>query len=105
MFKNRQVYNFSPIFKYAEKHYEIGWNQANDIFFGNVLEYGKYTDVYPFDWASYIDQEDNHRSKALDYTAEEVLAMSKSDQSYIILAAYFESVPDNVDDEILVDCT
>ena len=103
--QNMQVYNFALIFKFAEDNYGIGWNDANDVFFGNSLDYGKHSEVYPGDWSAYIDLEAEPKSKALDYTKEEVLAMDKADQSYIIVSAYFESLTENVDDTVLVDCT
>ena len=103
--ETRQVYDFSDIFKFAESRYGIGWNDANDVFFNGVLEYGKHSEVYPGDWSAYIDLEAKPKSKALDYTKEEVLAMDKADQSYIIVSAYFESLATNVDDTVLVDCT
>lgn len=36
--------DFSDIFNYAEKRFDIGWNEACDIFFGNSLDYKSYNE-------------------------------------------------------------
>jgi hypothetical protein len=105
MFKNRKIFNFAEIFNYAEKQYGINWNPCNDVFFGNSLEYGKHTEVYPADWSAYTSFSDVMvRPRASNYTRKEVECMTDCDKSYVILSAYFESlgVTDSV---VLVDCT
>ncbi len=102
--KTLTVVDFSDIFNFATKHYGIGWNECNDVFFGNSLEYGKHTTAYPSDWPEYIDLKIELKDKASDYTKEEVEQMSDVDKSYVILSAYFESL--NISEsEVLVDCT
>ena len=100
-----KVFEFSPIFSYAEKYYGIGWNECNDVFFGNSLEYGRHTTVYPGDWAAYTGFSDVMvKPLASNYTRKEVEAMSVPDRSYVILSAYFEA-QGITDGEVLVDCT
>jgi len=102
--KSRKIFDFGEIFHFAEKNYGIGWNPCNRVFFGNSLEYGKHTTVYPGEWGAYINLNIELKEKASDYTREEVEKMNDIDKSYIILAAYFESLGVK-DDEVLVDCT
>jgi hypothetical protein len=102
--KTLKVFEFDQIFYFAEKKYGIGWNECNDVFFGNSLDYGKHSTVYPHDWSAYIDLEIIAKDKASDYSKNEIEAMSNIDKSYIILSAYFESL-DITDDEVLVDCS
>ncbi len=102
--KTMKIFDFADIFHYAEKKYNIGWNECNDVFFGNSLEYLRHSTVYPSDWADYIGIDITLKNKASDYTKDEVKKMCNLDKSYIVLSAYFESL--NVkDDEVLVDCT
>ena len=42
----RNEVKFSEIFEYAEEHFNIDWNTANDVFFHHVFEYGKHDTVY-----------------------------------------------------------
>jgi len=101
--KTLKIFEFDEIFYYAEKHYGIGWNECNDVFFGNSLEYGRHSTVYPGDWSAYIDFELEVKDKASDYTKDEVNAMTDNDKTYVILSAYFESL--NIKDgEVLVEC-
>jgi hypothetical protein len=102
--KTLKVFDFADIFKFAEDHYGISWNESNDVFFGNSLDYGKHTTVYPLDWTSYMNLSELAKNKASDYTKDEVKKMNNHDQSYVILSAYFESLFID-DDEVLVDCT
>jgi len=102
--KTLKVFDFAAIFKFAEKNYGIGWNPCNDVFFGNVLEYGKHTTVCPSDWIQYVDMSIPEKSKASDYTKEETNKMDDVSKSYIIVSAYFESLG-ITDDEVLVNCT
>jgi hypothetical protein len=102
--ETQKVFDFADIFRFAENEYGIGWNPCNDVFFGNSLEYGKHSTVYPLDWAGYVSFDDaDLKDKASDYTREEVEKMDDIDKSYVILSAYFESL--NIDDdEVLVNC-
>jgi hypothetical protein len=102
--KIMKVFDFSDIFHYAEKHYGISWNECNDVFFNNSLEYQRHTTVYPNDWKGYVDLEMTLKNKASDYTKDEVKVMTDLDRSYVILSAYFESLGIK-DNEVLVDCT
>ena len=103
--KTLKVYDFDSIFHYAEKHYGIGWNDCSNVFFGNSLEYGKHTTVYPKDWAAYVSFSDVMlRPRASNYTRVEVESMKDDDKSYVILSAYFEFLGETAD-EVLVDCT
>ena len=100
-----KVFDFADIFHYADKYYGIGWNSCNDVFFGNSLEYGRHSTVYPKDWTAYVSFSDVVlKPLASNYTRLEVESMDDSDKSYVILSAYFESL-DVPDDEVLVDCT
>ncbi len=106
--KNVTVVNFADLFRFAEEHYGIGWNPCNDLFFDNGrLEYTKHTSVDMGDWPEYVSfyEDGNLKDKAGDYTKEEVLAMNEDDKSYIILAAYLESLEIEDGKEILVDCS
>ncbi len=101
--KTVQQITFVDIFKYAEK-YGIGWNEANNVFFHNNLEYGSVTNLYGGDdWRGYTDMwnDDNPRD-ALDYTVEEVQAMCKRDQAYLIAGAYLNE--HKIEGEVQVDC-
>jgi len=102
--KELKVFDFAAIFKFAEENYGIGWNESNDVFFGNSLEYGRHTTVYPFDWSSYMNFDELAKNKASDYTKEEVENMDDHDKSYVILSAYLESL-NITDDEVLIDCS
>ena len=102
--KTLKVFDFADVFHFAEKHYGIDWNSCNDVFFNNSVEYGKHSNVYPSDWAAYIDLELIKKDNASDYTSNEVEAMTDCDKSYVILSAYFESLNISAD-EVLVDCT
>ena len=103
--EKKYVIDFSLIFKFAEEHYGIDWNTANDIFFNGNLEYTKHTAVDMGSWVEYINERIEVKEKAGDYTKEEVLAMSDNDKSYVITAAYLETldIPDG--EEVLVDCS
>jgi hypothetical protein len=103
--KTQKVIDFSDIFTYADTMYGISWNECNNVFFGNSLEYGQHCTVYPKDWAAYVGFSDvMQRPLASNYTRLEVESMSNLDKSYVILSAYFESIG-VTDDEVLVDCT
>ena len=99
------VIDFSDIFKYAEEHYGLEWNPCNDIFFNGRLEYGKHTSVDMGDWVEYIDLDVEQKDKAGDYTKEEVLEMDDNDKSYVITAAYLESLDIKDGEDILIDCS
>jgi len=104
--KKKTVVDFASIFYFAEEQYGIDWNTCNDIFFSGRLEYGKHTEVDMGDWSEYVSLEDDEiKENATEYTKEEVLAMNDYDKSYVITAAYLESllIPDG--EEILVDCS
>jgi hypothetical protein len=103
--KELKVFDFSDIFKYAESHYGIGWNECNDVFFNGSLEYGRHSTVYPKDWAAYTGFSDIMlKPRASNYNKKEVGSMNNLDKSYVILSAYFEA-EGVTDDEVLVDCT
>ena len=102
--KKLKVFDFADIFRFADKEYGIHWNTCNDVFFGNSLEYGRHTTVYPGDWGGYIDLHMAKLDKASDYSKDEVEKMDNNDKSYVILNAYFESL-NITDSEVLVDCT
>jgi hypothetical protein len=113
--------DFCDLFKFAEVEYGIDWNSANDVFFGNCLEYGKLQRIYPEEWKDYVytldeilgkksseatDREirramDNF--KALNIPKEEVEEMDNNDQSYVILGAFFETI--NITKPVLMDCS
>lgn len=40
----RNEVDFSEIFKFAAEHYNISWNDSNDLFFHGILTYKKYND-------------------------------------------------------------
>ena len=102
--KSTKVYNFSDIFEFADKHYNIGWNLCNDVFFGNSLDYGQHTTWYAGECNGYVGfSDDMMKPLASDYSKREVAAMSNYDKSFVILDAYFESV--NETGEVLIDCT
>ena len=100
----RKIFDFSDIFFFATKVYGISWNECNDVFFNNSLEYLRHTTVYPADWSGYVSFMKTSKEKASDYTKEEVKRMSNVDKSYVVLSAYFESL-NITDEEVLVDCT
>ena len=101
--KKVRQYDFCDIFHFALEKYGIHWNPCNDIFFGNAFEYRTVTDYYIEDFKGCTDlwDKEDTKEKASDYTKEEVLAMSKSDQSYLITSAYFESI--GVSGEVQID--
>jgi len=103
--KTLKIFEFSDIFNFATNEYDIGWNECNDVFFNNSLEYQRHSTVYPADWKAYISFDYlEAKDKASDYTKDEVKQMTDLDKSYVILSAYFESL--NIkDSEVLVDCT
>ena len=102
--KKTKVHDFADIFRYAEEHYDIGWNRCNQVFFGNSLEYGKHTPWYAGDWMGQVGFSDVMlKPLASNYNKREVFAMSNLDKSYVILDAYFESI--NETGEVLIDCT
>jgi hypothetical protein len=103
--KKVTVIDFAQIFKFAEEQYGIDWNSANDIFFNGRLEYTKHTSVDMGDWIEYIDLNIEEKEKAGDYTKEEVLAMTDNDKSYVITAAYLESLDIQKGEDILIDCS
>ncbi len=97
------MFDFADIFRFAGKKFDIGWNQANDVFFGNSLDYGSVTDIYPKDWRGYVSFDESAKDKASDYTKEEVKEMNNYDKSYVVLAAYFEA--QNIKyDEVCINC-
>lgn len=102
--KTLKVFEFDKIFNFADKKYGIGWNECNDVFFGNSLDYGKHSTVYPHDWKAYVSLYEDFSKEASDYTNDEIKEMSNIDKSYVILSAYFESLG-ITDDEVLVDCS
>jgi hypothetical protein len=104
-YKAYKVFDSAAIFRFAEEKFGIDWNSANDVFFGNSLEYGKHTRVYPADWQANVSFPDaGLKEKASEYTMEDVEQMTDIDKSYVILTAYFESLGVD-DDEVLVDCS
>lgn len=40
----RNEVDFSEIFKFAAKNYNISWNDSNNLFFDGILTYKKYND-------------------------------------------------------------
>jgi len=103
--KRLKIFDFADVFKFAEDNYGIGWNESNNVFFGNSLDYQRHTSVYPGDWGGYVSFEDDYiKDKASEYTKEEVAKMSDVDKSYVVLEAYLESLG-ITDDEVLIDCS
>jgi len=92
---------FSEIFHYAEK-YGVGWNEANDLFFNDPLQYGSVTDLYGGDdWRGYTSFWEGDQ-KALDFTVEEVQAMDDTDKARVIIGAFLNE--NNIKGDIQVDC-
>jgi hypothetical protein len=102
--KKVTVIDFSKIFNFAEEQYGIDWNTANDVFFNGRLEYGKHTGVDMGDWVEYVGFE-AVKDNAHDYTKEEVLAMDDYDKSYVITAAYLESLDIEEGEDLLINCS
>jgi hypothetical protein len=48
------VVSFSEIFYFAKEEFNVSWNDANDLFFGNILRYKGYNDI----WLEELDEED-----------------------------------------------
>lgn len=44
--KTEKTVTFSEIFEFAGKEFQVDWNQANDLFFNNVLEYKSFNRFY-----------------------------------------------------------
>ena len=101
--KKVQQIEFSEIFHYAEK-YGIGWNEANDVFFNDPLQYGSVTNLYGGnDWMGYVGfGVDEDPKPALEYTVEEVEAMDRNDQAWVIIGAYLNE--NNIEGDVQVDC-
>jgi len=95
MIKTIQQIDFDEIFFFAEKEYGINWNTCNDIFFGNSIDYNNVTDFEYIEWQCYMGfwkDESSFDIKASSFTKEEVLGMTSPEQSYLIVAAYLESL-------------
>ncbi len=94
--------DFCNLFYFAESKHGIGWNDANDFFFGNALEYKSFDE--------FSDPMENvHLEKEL--TNIEILALTIEDmedlgieddcsQSYVVIAQYM--IENNID-ELMVD--
>jgi hypothetical protein len=90
--KSVKMVNFSDIFYFAEKEYQIHWNTANNLFFRNdVFEYGSVKNIYPGDaraWFRDIDAPKGFKSS--DIPKERFVQLCDSDKAWIILLAYCE---------------
>lgn len=101
--KRVRVVEFSEIFNFADKNYDIGWNACNDLFFNDHIQYKSVTDIYPEELLFYVSFYKSVKRKAADYTKEEVSKMSNSDKSNIILSAFFDSKNIKTG-KVMVDC-
>ncbi len=41
---SRNEADFSEVFDFAVKEFNVGWNQCNKLFFGTILDYQKHND-------------------------------------------------------------
>ena len=72
MIEQQNTVGFDAIFRYAEKHpLNIGWNEANDIFFNTFLTYKGYNHIYAEDLEYNLEEEDKDSDI---YKAARVLA-------------------------------
>jgi hypothetical protein len=44
--EKKNVVSFSEIFYFAKEEFNVSWNDANDLFFGNILRYKGYNDIW-----------------------------------------------------------
>jgi len=84
--KKVAVIGFTEVFNYAKKNYNIAWNPANDLFFGNAFEYRQMESV-------------DIELKYLPLTVEEVEALDDYKKANAILSKFLDSLslPDDID--------
>lgn len=114
--KTKKIQDFSNIFYFAEKKYDISWNEANDVFFDNAFYYGKMSEaILGVEIFAYFDLDEISERLGYDIserienaekvtgllTKEEVLSLPDYEQSLLITAEFFESI--NATGDILID--
>ena len=98
--------DFCELFHYAEEHFGISWNPANDVFFNNSLDYGRINRLRVGEGlGGYVgDDRVYEYDKAQDIPIEIINDLSDCDKSYVILEHYLES-KNVTTDEVIIDCS
>ncbi len=73
--------NFSDLFEYAEKKFDVDWNRANDMFFNNSLDYKSYNEFFG-GTTEFYEKDLKNPSKFED--------LSESDKGYFIINQYMK---------------
>jgi hypothetical protein len=55
--------DFCDLFKHAEKHFGISWNEANDLFFNNVIPYQGHHFVWAEEWPDSYEVAEDDRDR------------------------------------------
>jgi len=86
MIKTEKTANFSDVFNFAGKRFNISWNEANDLFFNDVLRYKGFNRI--FDCQSYTSLYE-HPKDLKDFTDDEIKAIKDPrDKAYFILGKF-----------------
>ena len=62
--------SFVDLFEYAKVHFNISWNDANDLFFNNFLEYKGHHFVMCEEWPDIYNDDLDDRQKAVFITRQ-----------------------------------
>lgn len=95
MNKSVMKLDFSSLFAFAEREFNISWNPCNDLFFGNCLEYKCATEVYRDMWQEQCSEDfylKYENVSITDIPNDVILGCDDDLKSYLILDRYLESV-------------
>ena len=91
--------DFSDIFNYTTAKYDIGWNECNDIFFDNLLDYKSYNEYDKDDLAGMV-----YKGEIKDYTVEDVEeANAANEYTTVAAVAIYNYMEDNNINDIFID--
>jgi site-specific DNA-adenine methylase len=79
--------DFSEIFNYANDEFNIEWNPANDVFFGNSLDYKSYNEYTQSDLLECCTTDPDKHS----FTKSEINKMTNNDKSFAIILHFMQA--------------
>lgn len=82
---------FDDVFYYADEHFGVGWDDANDLFFGNAFEYNQ---------IDHVEIEEHY----LELSVDEINSLSPHEKANAILSKFLDTIGIADDsDEIYID--
>ena len=101
MIKQNNSVSFSEIFNFASERFGVGWNPANDLFFGSeVLRYKGY-DEFNLNEIMEFTSFYNDGREVRDFTDDEIKEMGDTDKANFIIGRFM--IENNIDKLLILN--